>query len=74
MLFCIVLIIIIYIIIIVFSNFSYLLAAFVALSFVFSILCLQGTVYSTLPYSAYDLFLTEAINDGIKLWDLRTQR
>ena len=26
------------------------------------------------PPSAYDLFLTAAVSDGIKLWDLRTNR
>lgn len=26
------------------------------------------------PPSAYDLFLTAAVTDGIKLWDLRTNR
>lgn len=26
------------------------------------------------PPSAYDLFLTAAVTDGIKLWDLRTYR
>lgn len=26
------------------------------------------------PPSAYDLFLTAAMSDGIKLWDLRTNR
>lgn len=26
------------------------------------------------PPNAYDLFLTAAVGDGIKLWDLRTNR
>ncbi|XP_067949151.1 WD repeat-containing protein 27-like [Watersipora subatra] len=34
----------------------------------------EGSVYSSLPHCAYDMFMTSAINDGVKLWDLRTQR
>ena len=34
----------------------------------------QGSAYVTHPSEAYDLFLTSAIADGIKLWDLRTDR
>ena len=34
----------------------------------------QGSKYTTLPSGAHDLFLTSAVSDGIKLWDLRTCR
>lgn len=34
----------------------------------------QGSMFVTHPPSAYDLFLTAAVADGIKLWDLRTNR
>ncbi|XP_015270887.1 PREDICTED: WD repeat-containing protein 27 [Gekko japonicus] len=34
----------------------------------------KGSAFSTQPYGAYNLFLTTAIGDGIKLWDLRTLR
>ncbi|XP_033101043.1 WD repeat-containing protein 27-like [Anneissia japonica] len=34
----------------------------------------QGSAYVTHPSSAYDLFATAAITDGIKIWDLRTNR
>ncbi|XP_069786894.1 WD repeat-containing protein 27 [Narcine bancroftii] len=34
----------------------------------------NGSMFSTQPSEFYNLFLTIAINDGIKLWDLRTQR
>uniref|UniRef100_A0A8C5SJZ3 Uncharacterized protein n=1 Tax=Laticauda laticaudata TaxID=8630 RepID=A0A8C5SJZ3_LATLA len=35
---------------------------------------LQGSSFSCQPHEAYNLFLTAAIGDGIKLWDLRTLR
>ncbi|XP_041063528.1 WD repeat-containing protein 27 [Carcharodon carcharias] len=34
----------------------------------------NGSVFSTQPSESYNLFLTTAITDGIKLWDLRTLR
>ena len=34
----------------------------------------QGSMFVSHPSSAYDLFLTAAVADGIKLWDLRTNR
>ncbi|XP_078086766.1 WD repeat-containing protein 27 [Mustelus asterias] len=34
----------------------------------------NGSVFSTQPSESYNLFLTSAITDGIKLWDLRTLR
>jgi WD40 repeat protein len=34
----------------------------------------KGTRYRSLTSDAYDLFATSSISDGIKLWDLRTQR
>ena len=34
----------------------------------------QGSMFVSHPPSAYDLFLTAAVTDGIKLWDLRTNR
>ena len=34
----------------------------------------QGSMFVSHPPSAYDLFLTAAVADGIKLWDLRTNR
>ncbi|XP_065056903.1 WD repeat-containing protein 27-like [Rhopilema esculentum] len=34
----------------------------------------QGSPYVTHPSEAYDLFLTSAATDGIKLWDLRADR
>ncbi|XP_053153393.1 WD repeat-containing protein 27 isoform X2 [Hemicordylus capensis] len=34
----------------------------------------KGSAFSTQCYEAYNLFLTTAIGDGIKLWDLRTLR
>ncbi|XP_077203078.1 WD repeat-containing protein 27 isoform X3 [Paroedura picta] len=34
----------------------------------------KGSAFSTQQYDAYNLFLTTAIGDGIKLWDLRTLR
>uniref|UniRef100_A0A8C0ITV3 Uncharacterized protein n=1 Tax=Chelonoidis abingdonii TaxID=106734 RepID=A0A8C0ITV3_CHEAB len=33
-----------------------------------------GSAFSTQPLEAYSLFMTTAIGDGIKLWDLRTLR
>ncbi|KAG8123626.1 hypothetical protein E2320_018955, partial [Naja naja] len=33
-----------------------------------------GSSFSCQPHEAYNLFLTAAIGDGIKLWDLRTLR
>ena len=35
---------------------------------------LQGSRYVTHPPHGYDLFLTSAVADGVKLWDLRTRR
>lgn len=35
---------------------------------------LQGSAFSAQQFEAYNLFLTTAIGDGIKLWDLRTLR
>uniref|UniRef100_A0A8C6XCG8 WD_REPEATS_REGION domain-containing protein n=1 Tax=Naja naja TaxID=35670 RepID=A0A8C6XCG8_NAJNA len=32
----------------------------------------KGSSFSCQPHEAYNLFLTAAIGDGIKLWDLRT--
>nr|XP_032650448.1 WD repeat-containing protein 27-like [Chelonoidis abingdonii] len=40
-------------------------------SFIFQ---LKGSAFSTQPLEAYSLFMTTAIGDGIKLWDLRTLR
>uniref|UniRef100_A0A8D2KRA7 WD repeat-containing protein 27 n=1 Tax=Varanus komodoensis TaxID=61221 RepID=A0A8D2KRA7_VARKO len=34
----------------------------------------KGSAFSCQQYEAYNLFLTTAIGDGIKLWDLRTLR
>ncbi|XP_042189056.1 WD repeat-containing protein 27 [Callorhinchus milii] len=34
----------------------------------------KGSAFSTQPSEAYNLFLTTAVTDGIKLWDLRTLR
>ncbi|XP_039204867.1 WD repeat-containing protein 27 [Crotalus tigris] len=34
----------------------------------------KGSSFSCQPHEAYNLFLTAAIGDGIKLWDLRTLR
>lgn len=34
----------------------------------------KGSRYITQPSQAYDLFLTCAVADGVKLWDLRTKR
>eukprot|EP00058_Branchiostoma_floridae_P027953 XP_002613444.1 hypothetical protein BRAFLDRAFT_123921 [Branchiostoma floridae] len=34
----------------------------------------KGSPFVSHPSSAYDLFLTSALTDGIKLWDLRTNR
>jgi len=34
----------------------------------------EGSMFVSHPPSAYDLFLTAAVADGIKLWDLRTNR
>ncbi|RXM34410.1 Endoplasmic reticulum lectin 1 [Acipenser ruthenus] len=34
----------------------------------------KGSVFSTQGSDAYNLFLTTAVTDGIKLWDLRTVR
>ncbi|XP_075780787.1 WD repeat-containing protein 27 isoform X2 [Pelodiscus sinensis] len=34
----------------------------------------EGSAFSTQPLEAYNLFMTAAIGDGIKLWDLRTLR
>uniref|UniRef100_A0ABM5FXA5 WD repeat-containing protein 27 isoform X2 n=1 Tax=Pogona vitticeps TaxID=103695 RepID=A0ABM5FXA5_9SAUR len=34
----------------------------------------KGSAFSSQPSDAYNLFLTTAIGDGIKLWDLRTLR
>ncbi|XP_053238405.1 WD repeat-containing protein 27 isoform X1 [Podarcis raffonei] len=34
----------------------------------------KGSAFSSQQYEAYNLFLTTAIGDGIKLWDLRTLR
>ncbi|XP_068683722.1 WD repeat-containing protein 27-like isoform X2 [Montipora foliosa] len=34
----------------------------------------EGSMFVSHPPSTYDLFLTAAVADGIKLWDLRTNR
>ncbi|CAH1792268.1 unnamed protein product, partial [Owenia fusiformis] len=34
----------------------------------------QGSAYASHPSSSYDLFLTAAVSDSIKLWDLRMNR
>ncbi|XP_048585644.1 WD repeat-containing protein 27 isoform X2 [Nematostella vectensis] len=34
----------------------------------------QGSAFAAHPTEAYDLFLTAAVTDGIKLWDLRTNK
>lgn len=34
----------------------------------------EGSMFVSHPPNAYDLFLTAAVGDGIKLWDLRTNR
>ncbi|PFX32770.1 WD repeat-containing protein 27 [Stylophora pistillata] len=34
----------------------------------------EGSMFVSHPPNAYDLFLTAAVTDGIKLWDLRTNR
>uniref|UniRef100_A0A8C8SVU9 WD repeat domain 27 n=1 Tax=Pelusios castaneus TaxID=367368 RepID=A0A8C8SVU9_9SAUR len=34
----------------------------------------KGSAFSTQPLEAYNLFMTTALGDGIKLWDLRTLR
>lgn len=35
---------------------------------------LQGSTFASLPRESYDLFLTAAPCDGVKLWDLRTMK
>uniref|UniRef100_A0A3P8V4B4 WD repeat domain 27 n=1 Tax=Cynoglossus semilaevis TaxID=244447 RepID=A0A3P8V4B4_CYNSE len=37
-------------------------------------MCLQGSMFSTQAPDSYNLFLTSAVTDGVKLWDLRTLR
>lgn len=39
-----------------------------------NVLLSQGSMFVSHPPNAYDLFLTAAVGDGIKLWDLRTNR
>ncbi|XP_076021503.1 WD repeat-containing protein 27 [Genypterus blacodes] len=34
----------------------------------------KGSMFTTQPPESYNLFLTSAITDGVKIWDLRTQR
>lgn len=34
----------------------------------------KGSAYVSHPPDAYDLFITGAVTDGIKLWDLRTDK
>ncbi|XP_011671118.2 WD repeat-containing protein 27 [Strongylocentrotus purpuratus] len=34
----------------------------------------QGSMYASHPSSSYDLFATSAVTDGIKVWDLRSNR
>jgi len=34
----------------------------------------QGSQYASNSTAAYDLFLTSAVTDGLKLWDLRSNR
>lgn len=34
----------------------------------------QGSRFVSHPLSAYDLYLTAAVTDGVKLWDLRADR
>ena len=34
----------------------------------------QGSKFISHPSSGYDLFLTSAVTDGVKLWDLRQSR
>ena len=34
----------------------------------------KGSLYSNISSSSYDLFLTSATGDGVKLWDLRSPR
>ena len=41
---------------------------------IFCVACHQGSPYVSHPSSAYDLFLTSAASDCIKLWDLRSKR
>lgn len=38
------------------------------------LLLLQGSKFVSHPPNVYDLFLTAAVSDGIKLWDMRTSR
>ena len=40
----------------------------------FHLCYLQGSAYASQPPSAYDLFVTAAASDCIKLWDLRSNR
>lgn len=34
----------------------------------------QGSQYVSISNAVYDLFLTSAVTDGLKLWDLRSNR
>lgn len=34
----------------------------------------QGSMFSTQTPDSYNLFLTSAVTDGVKIWDLRTLR
>lgn len=34
----------------------------------------QGSMFSTQAPDSYNLFLTSAVTDGVKIWDLRTLR
>jgi len=35
---------------------------------------MQGSQYVSNSNAVYDLFLTSAVTDGLKLWDLRSNR
>lgn len=38
------------------------------------LLSAQGSMFSTQTLDSYNLFLTSAVTDGVKIWDLRTLR
>jgi len=38
------------------------------------IFCWQGSSYIGLPSESYELFVTSAPQDGVKLWDTRTAK
>lgn len=43
-------------------------------SLLFSLHTSQGSMFTTQAPESYNLFLTSAVTDGLKIWDLRTLR